>query len=116
MNSRPHASTEPNQIALGFIVGSQLAALLPIPAAIAMTIAVPNYMLHMVSAAGLIIGAFTLALTCAGYALARYGARFFRKRQFTVGWLVVGSSLFLCTFPAVWLIFLGPALVAFISR
>jgi hypothetical protein len=95
----------------------RLLALIPIPIAVAMFVFTPTYTRPMVgSGLGIAILVLTLGFVAGGYALSAAAVRFVRSRRIGVGLLLAIVSVFFCTFPALWLVLIGPAAVILIQK
>ena len=77
----------------------------------------PSYTMPMVhSGLGIAMLGLALGLVAAGYALSGVATRFLRTRRLGVGLLLAVVSVFFCTFPALWLVLLGPAVLILIQQ
>jgi len=101
----------------GVLLGIRLLPLIPIPIGIAMFVFTPSYTMPMVhSGLGIAMLGLALGLVAAGYALSGVATRFLRTRRLGVGLLLAVVSVFFCTFPALWLVLLGPAVLILIQQ
>jgi hypothetical protein len=99
------------------IFALRLSALLPIPAGILMAVFTPNYTLQLVrSVPGIVVLVVALGFTAGGYVVSAVAARFVRGGRILLGLVLSLTSLVFCTFPALWLVFLGPAVLIFIQK
>jgi hypothetical protein len=95
----------------------RLLALIPIPIAVAMFVFAPTYTRPMVgSGLGIAILVLAVGFVAGGYALTAAAVRFVRSRRIGVGLLLALVSVFFCTFPALWLVLIGPAAVILIQK
>jgi hypothetical protein len=101
----------------GVLIGIRLLPLIPIPIGIAMFAFTPSYTMPMVhSGLGIAMLVLALGLVAGGFALSRVATRFLSTRRLGVGLLLAVVSVFFCTFPALWLVLIGPALVILIQK
>jgi uncharacterized transporter YbjL len=101
----------------GVLFGIRLVPLIPLPVAIAMFVFIPSYTTPMVrSGLGIAMLVLALGLIAGGYALSGVAARFLRTHRLGVGLLLAVVSVLFCTFPALWLVLIGPALLIVIQK
>jgi hypothetical protein len=101
----------------GVLIGIRLLSLIPIPIGIAMFAFTPSYTMPMVhSGLGIAMLVLALGLVAGGFALSGVATRFLRTRRLGVGLLLAVVSVFFCTFPALWFVLIGPALVILIQK
>ena len=108
MNPRPGFPVDAGaRLASGVFLGLRLVSLLPIPVGIAMLVFTPTYMIH--TALGIALLVLGLGFAAGGYGLSAVAIGFLRARRLGIGVLLAFVSVFFCTFPALWLVLLGPA-------
>jgi hypothetical protein len=101
-----------SRFASGIAIGVRLWALIPIPLGIAMFFITSSYTTELVrSALGWLLLALEIAFSAAGYAVNEFAVRLSRKGKLPVGAALIAVSTAFLTFPALWIVFLGPALV-----
>jgi hypothetical protein len=103
------------RFASGLAIGARLAALVPIPIGIAMFAFAPNYTTELVgSPIGWLLLLLAIAFTAGGYAANELAIRLSRKGNLPIGTALIAASTVFLTFPALWLVLIGPAVVIYI--
>ena len=92
-------------------------AVIPIAIGIAMFVITPSYTAELLrSPIGWLLLALGIAFTAGGYAVNEFAIRLSRKGMLPIGAALVAISTVLLPFPALWMVFIGPALVVFIQH
>jgi hypothetical protein len=111
------ASNLASRFVLGVAVGVQLSPLIPVPVAIAMAFFAPTYTGEFLrSPLGWLLLVLAIAFTVGGYAVNRVAVRLSRNGKLAIGAPLVAVSTFFLTFPALWIVLLGPAVLILIER
>ncbi len=106
-----------SRVALGLATAVRLWALIPIPLGIAMFFITPSYSTELLrNPIGWLLLVLGIALTAGGYAANEFAIRLSRKGKLPIGLALVAVSTVFLTFPALWIVFIGPALIAFIQH
>lgn len=106
-----------SRVVLGLAIGVRLWALIPIPLGIAMFSMTPSYTTELLrSPIGWLLLALGIAFTAGGYAVNELAVRLSRKGKLPVGALLIVVSTIFLTFPALWIVFVGPALVVLLQH
>ena len=106
-----------SRVAWGLATAVRLWALVPIPLGIAMFFITPSYTTELIrSPIGWLLLALEIMFTAGGYALNEFAVRLSRKGKLPIGAALIAVSTVFLTFPALWIAFLGPALVVFIQH
>jgi hypothetical protein len=95
----------------------RLFAFAPVPICIALFVFTPGYTMPMIhSALGIAMLVLAGGFVAGAYALSSVAIKFLRTRRMAVGLLLYAVSVLFCTFPALWLVFLGPAVLTLIQK
>ncbi|HET7421175.1 MAG TPA: hypothetical protein VFL27_12410 [Candidatus Dormibacteraeota bacterium] len=118
VTTRPDFPAElPRSVALGVVTGVRIWSVLPIPLGIAMFFVAPSYQTEMLrSPTGWLLLALWIALTASAYAVNEYAIRLSRRGRWPIGALLIAATTMFLTFPALWIVFLGPALVVLLQQ
>ena len=101
----------------GLLLGFRFIATLPFFIALVMFIITPGYFRPVVQQPlGILMLLLAACLAAAGYWTAGQGLKQFRLRRIGIGLLLWAVSIFLCSFPALWLVLIGPALFVLAAR
>jgi hypothetical protein len=118
MTSSPDSRADlGSRMAWGLATAVRVSAALPIPILVAMFLIAPSYTTQLVrNPIGWLVLLLAIAFTAGAYGVNELAVRLCRKGKVPVGAALIAASTVLLTFPALWLVLIGPALVVFIEH